>query len=351
MLLNDRRINFSFGLWLWCHPSNCVKSLPGSAWQRAVSWQKEAERDRVRERTDSSCLMSDRENVILLSQRMNLLSCNLPSHTQTWESSEDRCCTHSASSYEKHIRSRLSPLSYCHREPRCSQVSQDSPLTCNEMVCHPKWIIDNSMVKSWHGGQSQRDPKQQRGHTGHGLGPGHSWLMQLGLSGKWLSKQGPEWLPLTGTSALSQLIHSKEPQSNTQRHTVTSNNTAQSGGTWNESHWPKHGDRRQFAHQIWAQKTVWLRTDGGCGWQSQSNFFWGHGAVQHYPLPVCIIMSNSCVVAFLYWKRMTISAAECEDSLKIDGRKNGNVESKRSRFIHCWIAEPYRQIVISIESY
>lgn len=32
MLLNDRRINFSFGLWLCCHPSHCVKSLPGRAW-------------------------------------------------------------------------------------------------------------------------------------------------------------------------------------------------------------------------------------------------------------------------------------------------------------------------------
>lgn len=176
--------------------------------------------------------------------------------------------------HQKQIIIRAS-LSYAHCEPRCSEVSRQTPFACNEMVRHPKWIIDNSMVKSWHGGQSQRVPKQQRGHTGHGLGPGHSWLMQLGLSGKWLSKQGPEWLPLTGTSALSPLIHSKEPQSNTQRHTVTSNNTAQSGGTWNESHWPKHRDRRQFAHQIWAQKTVQLncRTDDGCGWWSQSNFF------------------------------------------------------------------------------
>lgn len=120
------------------------------------------------------------------------------------------------------------------------------------------------------GGQSKQNPKQQRGHTGHRLGPGHSWLMQLGLSGKWLSKQGPEWLPLTGTSALSPLIHSKEPQSNTQRHTVTSNNTAQSGGTRYKSHWPKQGDRRQFAHQIWAQKTVWLNSRTG-RW-SQSTF-------------------------------------------------------------------------------
>lgn len=112
--------------------------------------------------------------------------------------------------------------------------------------------------------------KHCRGHTGHRLGPGHSWLMQLGLSGKWLSKQGPEWLPLTGTSALSPLIHSKEPQSNTQRHTVTRNNTAQSGGTQNESHWPKLGDRHQFAHQIWAQQTVWLNRR--TGWWSQSHF-------------------------------------------------------------------------------
>lgn len=98
-------------------------------------------------------------------------------------------------------------------------------------------------------------PQTLRGHTGHGLGPGHSWLMQLGKSGKWLSKQRPGWLPLTGTSALSPLIHSEEPQSNTQRHTVTSNNTAQSEGTRNESCWPKMGDRQQFAHQIWARKT------------------------------------------------------------------------------------------------
>lgn len=31
MLLNDMRIIFSFELWLWGHPSHCVKSLPGSA--------------------------------------------------------------------------------------------------------------------------------------------------------------------------------------------------------------------------------------------------------------------------------------------------------------------------------
>lgn len=104
-------------------------------------------------------------------------------------------------------------------------------------------------------GVSDSRPQTLRGHTGHRLGPGHSWLMQLGLSGKWLSKQGPEWLPLTGTSALSLLIHSKEPQSNTQRHTVTSNNTAWSEGTWNESSWPERGDRHQFAHQIWALST------------------------------------------------------------------------------------------------
>lgn len=74
MLLNDRRINFYFGLWLWCHPS---KSLPGSAWQQAVSWQKEAKR------ADSSCLKSDMENVILLSQRMNLISWYLPTQAHT----------------------------------------------------------------------------------------------------------------------------------------------------------------------------------------------------------------------------------------------------------------------------
>ena len=149
------------------------------------------------------------------------------------------------------------------------------PLTYYEMICHPNWTTNNIMAKSRHGGQSLQTPKQRRGHTGHGVGPGHSWLMHLGLSGKWLSKQEPEWLPLTGTSALSLLIHSKEPQSNTHCYTVTSNNTAQSGGTWNESHWPKWGDRRQFAHQIWAQKTV--RLNCGTEWWLQSNFLrkWG----------------------------------------------------------------------------
>lgn len=111
-------------------------------------------------------------------------------------------------------------------------------------------------TKSW-------TPNNGRGHAGHGLGPGHSWLMQLGLSGKWLSKQRPEWLPLAGTSALSLLIHSKEPQSNTQRHTVTNNNIAWSEGTRNESHWPKLGDRRQFTHHIWVQNTVWLSCGTG----------------------------------------------------------------------------------------
>lgn len=158
------------------------------------------------------------------------------------------------------------------------------PLTYCKIICYPNWTTDNNKVKSWHEGQTQQGPKQHRGHAGHGLRPGHSWLMQLGLSGKWLSKQGPEWLPLTGTSSLSPLIHSKEPQSNTQRHVVTSNNTAQSEGTRNESHWPKRGDRRQFAHQIRAQKRVWLNCR--TGWWAQNNFLrqwtcailqgWGH---------------------------------------------------------------------------
>lgn len=82
-------------------------------------------------------------------------------------------------------------------------------------------------------GSIPSSPNQHWGYTGHWLGRWHFWLMQLGLSGKWLSKQGPERLPLTGTSALSLLIHSKEPQSNTQHHAVTSVNTAQSRGTSN----------------------------------------------------------------------------------------------------------------------
>lgn len=96
----------------------------------------------------------------------------------------------------------------------------------------------------------------------------------VGFVWEMTEQTGPEWLPLAGTSALSTLIHSKEPQSNTQRHTVTRNNTAQSGGTWNESHWPNQGDRRQFAHQIWAQKTVWLNCRTGLWWRS--NFLGPH---------------------------------------------------------------------------
>lgn len=164
---------------------------------------------------------------------------------------------------------------------------------------HPN-STDNSTEKSWHRGQSQQVPKQRRGHTGHGLGPGHSWLMQLGLSGKWLSKQGPEWLPLAGTRVLSPLIRSKEPQSNTQCHTVTSNNTAQSGGTRNESHWQKLRDRRQFPHQIWVQKTGLTAALG----DDHRATFLGNEAVQYSLLPVYIIMTNRDASAFLYWERL-----------------------------------------------
>lgn len=138
---------FSFGLWLWCHPSHCVKSFPGSTWQQTVSWQKEAERERV----DSSRLKSDMENVILLSQRMKLISWYLPT--------------------EADINMRTlwgSMLSK--QQPGFIAF----PSTCYEIVCYPNWTTDNDMVKSWHGGQSQQSPKQRRGHAGHELRPGHS---------------------------------------------------------------------------------------------------------------------------------------------------------------------------------
>lgn len=143
-----------------------------------------------------------------------------------------------------------------------------------EIIYYSNWSTGNNKV-NWHRGQSQRDPNNIWGHAGHRLGPGHSWLMQLGLSGKWLSKQGPEWLPLTGTRALSLLIHSKEPQSNTQRHTVTSNNTGQSGGTRNESHWPSRKTDASLLIRFGHRKQWGLTV--GLEWWPQSNF----SGVQH----------------------------------------------------------------------
>lgn len=121
-------------------------------------------------------------------------------------------------------------LAHAHCNPSCFHSGPLNMLWNHLLFKLNNWQQQHKEL-TW--GSIPAGPKQRRGHAGHRLGPGHSWLMQLGLSGKWLSKQGPEWLPLTGTSALSPLIHSKEPQSNTQRHTVTSNNTA----VWGDTKW------------------------------------------------------------------------------------------------------------------
>lgn len=73
MLLNDRRIHFSSGLWLWCHPSVWNHSLAALGSKQRAG----------RERADSSCLKSDMENVILLSQWMNLIRWYLPTQADT----------------------------------------------------------------------------------------------------------------------------------------------------------------------------------------------------------------------------------------------------------------------------
>lgn len=195
--------------------------------------------------------------------------------------------------------------------------------------------------------------------TGWGQGiPG--WCSWVCLGNDWANR-GPEWLPLAGTSALSPLIHSKEPQSNTQRHTVTSNNTAQSAG---DTKWiptgPKQGDRRQFAHQIWAQKTVWLNCRTGRWSQSNLLRWWscailpsaGMGTSYrglYYWATFQLVVAHSLThknicVHHDNWELsgcisvLTISVREDQDSWNTDGQKDGNVESKRSRFIRRWVA-------------
>lgn len=232
LLLNVRRIHFSFKLWLWCYPSHHVKVLPGSPGLA----------ESCGERAGSSHLESDLENVILPGQKNEADKPPFRGRQNTgplWGSALSKHVRHH--DVWKHIKSFVI---------RGHKVNS----SLGGAVIHPVFTVDPPLLHIWNHrlfkqiswqqqgkltwGHSQQDPNNIRGHAGHRLGPGHSWLMQLGLSGKWLSKQGPEWLPLTGTTALSLLIRSKEPQSNTQRHTVTSNNTGQSGGTRNESHWP-----------------------------------------------------------------------------------------------------------------
>lgn len=77
-LLNDRRINFSCGLWLRCHPSHCVKSNQTLA--QAGSWRELAPGDR-----ESSRLMRNKECYVLLCQLMKRRAdIYLQRQAQTW---------------------------------------------------------------------------------------------------------------------------------------------------------------------------------------------------------------------------------------------------------------------------
>lgn len=77
-LLNDRRINFSCGLWLRCHPSYCVKSNQTLA--QAGSWCELATGDK-----ESSSLVRNKECYVLLCQLMKLRADTyLQRQAQTW---------------------------------------------------------------------------------------------------------------------------------------------------------------------------------------------------------------------------------------------------------------------------
>lgn len=153
-------------------------------WQQLVTSSELAETGS--ERAGNSHLKSDMENVILLSQQMNL---------RIWGSMLSKRIRHH--DLWKHqiicdLRTERKQLMLTVIHP----VFIVDPLTCYEIICYSNWTTGNNKVKSWCGGQSQQAPNNVgvTQDTGWGQGiPG--WCSWVCLGNDWANR-GQSGFPL-----------------------------------------------------------------------------------------------------------------------------------------------------------